>query len=97
MFGFLKKKEEPADAPEEKKVSWAERLKAGLAKTRSALNTPLGELFSRARIDDELLEDLETTLLQADCGVDATQWLLDELKARVKRDKLESPPSCGRR
>ncbi|MDP2794113.1 MAG: signal recognition particle-docking protein FtsY [Sulfurisoma sp.] len=91
MFGFLKNKEEPAVAPEEKKPSWAERLKAGLAKTRSTLNAPLGELFSRARIDDDLLEELETTLLMADCGVEATQWLLDELKARVKREKIESP------
>jgi fused signal recognition particle receptor len=90
MFGFLKKGEASA-APEEKKLSWAERLKVGLAKTRAALNTPLGELFSRARIDDELLEDLESTLLQADCGIEATQWLLDELKARVKREKIESP------
>ncbi len=90
MFGFLKKGEASA-APEEKKPSWAERLKVGLAKTRAALNTPLGELFSRARIDDELLEDLESTLLQADCGIEATQWLLDELKARVKREKIESP------
>ena len=87
MFGFLKKNEAP-DAP---KTSWAERLKAGLARTRATLNTPLGELFSRARIDDELLEELESTLLMADCGVDATHWLLDELKARVKKEKIESP------
>ena len=51
MFGFLKK----GEAAEEKQASWTDRLKAGLAKTRSALNTPLGELFSRGRIDDELL------------------------------------------
>jgi fused signal recognition particle receptor len=62
-----------------------------LARTRAALTTPLGELFSRSRIDAELLEDLETTLLTADCGVDATQWLLDELKASVKKNQLESP------
>jgi fused signal recognition particle receptor len=90
MFGFLKKKDDaPAEAPPSR--TWSERLKAGLAKTRSALNTPLGELFSRARIDDELLEELESTLLMADCGIDATTWLLDELKAQVKRDKLETP------
>lgn len=76
----------PAAAP-----GWRERLKAGLARTRAVLATPLGELFSRASIDDELLEDLETTLLMADCGVDATQWLLDELKAAVKKRKLETP------
>ncbi len=69
------------------KPSWKERLKSGLARTRSQLTG----LFSRARIDDELLEELETTLLMADVGVDGAQYLLDELKKRVKRDKLESP------
>jgi len=91
MFGFLKKDqaaEADAAAP---KPSWTERLKAGLARTRATLNTPLGELFSRARIDEDLLEELESTLLMADCGVEATQWLLDELRARVKKEKIESP------
>jgi fused signal recognition particle receptor len=94
MFGFLKTKDDPAapasvtTAP---RASWSERLKAGLSRTRDTLNTPLTELFSRAKIDDELLDDLETTLLMADCGVDATHWLLAELKAAVKRDKLETP------
>jgi fused signal recognition particle receptor len=93
MFGFLKKKDDaPAvAAAESDKPSWRERLKAGLTKTRSTLNTPLSELFSRGKIDDELLEDLESTLLLADCGIEATQWLLTELKARVKRDKIEDP------
>ena len=92
MFGFLKKDAPEKDDPSRKAAaspSWRERLKAGLSKTRATLNTPLGELFSRGKIDDELLEELESTLLMADCGIDATQWLLDELKARVKRDKLE--------
>lgn len=90
MFGFLKKDSPPdAQATAASTPSWGERLKAGLAKTRATLNTPLGELFSRGKIDDELLEELESLLLMADCGIDATQWLLDELKARVKRDKLE--------
>jgi fused signal recognition particle receptor len=94
MFGFLKTKDDPAapapiaSAP---RASWSERLKSGLSRTRDTLNTPLTELFSRAKIDNELLDDLETTLLMADCGVDATHWLLAELKAVVKRDKLETP------
>jgi len=88
MFGFLKKDQVASDAP---KPSWTERLKAGLSRTRATLNTPLGELFSRAKIDDELLEELESTLLMADCGVEATQWLLDELRAKVKKEKIESP------
>lgn len=95
MFGFLKTKDEPATKaavnPAPPSTSWGERLKAGLSRTRDTLNTPLTELFSRARIDDELLEDLESILLMADCGVEATLWLLAELKATVKRDKLETP------
>jgi fused signal recognition particle receptor len=87
MFGFLKKNEAPAV----QKPSWTERLKAGLARTRATLNTPLGDLFARGRIDDELLEELESTLLMADCGIDATQWLLDELRVRVKKERIESP------
>ncbi len=71
----------------EKKPSWKDRLKSGLARTRSQLSG----IFSRAKIDDELLEELETTLLMADVGVDGSQYLLDELKKRVKRDKLETP------
>ena len=95
MFGFLKTKDDPAApaavTPTAPRASWGERLKAGLSRTRDTLNTPLTELFSRSKIDDELLEDLETTLLMADCGIEATQWLLAELKATVKRDKLETP------
>lgn len=81
MFGFLKK----SDAPAEPRPSWTERLKAGLTRTRAQL----GGLFGR-RIDEEMLEELETTLLMADVGVEATQYLLDELKAAVRRDKLET-------
>ncbi|MCF8198290.1 MAG: signal recognition particle-docking protein FtsY [Sulfuritalea sp.] len=94
MFGFLKNKSDPSDQVTEQQAprpAWGERLKAGLSRTRDTLNTPLTELFSRARIDGELLDELEMTLLMADCGVEATQWLLAELKASVKRDKLETP------
>jgi fused signal recognition particle receptor len=86
MFGFLKK----SDAPPEDRPSWTERLKAGLSRTRAQFGGQIAGLFRRGRIDDEMLEELETTLLMADVGVAATRFLLDELKARVKRDKLES-------
>jgi fused signal recognition particle receptor len=94
MFGFLKKNQDAAPAAEtnaEPKRSWTERLKAGLARTRATLNTPLGALFARGKIDDELLEELESTLLMADCGVEATHWLLAELRAKVKKEKIEAP------
>lgn len=79
----------PADivaavTPVEQKQSWVARLKAGLSKTSSSLTT----LFVGAKIDDELYEELESALLMADAGVDATQFLLDELKRKVKNEKL---------
>ncbi|MBD5800632.1 Signal recognition particle receptor FtsY [Azoarcus sp. Aa7] len=72
------------------KRSWADRLKAGLSRTRQQIGGGLASLFGRRKIDEELLEELEATLLMADCGVDATQHLLDELRKRWKRDKLET-------
>jgi fused signal recognition particle receptor len=86
MFGFLKKSDTP-DAP---RPSWTERLKAGLSRTRAQLGGQLTGLFGRGRIDDEMLEELESTLLMADVGVEATQYLLEELKAAVRREKLET-------
>jgi len=75
----------PAPAPEpEQKRSWLSRLKAGLAKTSSNLTT----LFIGARIDDDLYEELESALLTSDAGVEATQFLLDALKKKVKEEKL---------
>lgn len=70
--------------------SWAERLKAGLSRTRQQLGGGLANLFGLRKIDEDLLEELENTLLMADCGVEATQFLLDELRRRWKRDRLET-------
>lgn len=64
--------------------SWLTRLKSGLSKTSSNLTT----LFVGARIDDDLYEELESALLMADAGVDATAFLLAQLKRRVRDDKL---------
>jgi fused signal recognition particle receptor len=77
----------PAAAP---KKSWTERLKAGLARTRQQLGGGLASLFGLRKIDEDLLEELESTLLMADCGVDATQHLIDDLRRRWKRDRLET-------
>jgi fused signal recognition particle receptor len=67
-------------------LSWTARLKAGLARTRDVLNTPVSELFTRKRVDEALYEELETALLQADCGVAATQRLLDAVRNRKPQD-----------
>ncbi|HEY6774620.1 MAG TPA: signal recognition particle-docking protein FtsY [Oxalicibacterium sp.] len=74
----------PAETPVEQKRSWMARLKAGLSKTSSNLST----LFVGAKIDDDLYDELETALLMSDAGVEATQFLLDALKRKVKNERL---------
>ena len=67
-------------------TSWAARLKAGLARTRDVLNTPVSELFTRRKIDEALYEELETALLQADCGVEASRALIGEIRKKKVAD-----------
>jgi len=82
MFSFLKK-----NTPDKTTAarSWVERLKSGLART----GNQLADLFSRGgKIDDELYEELETILITADVGMDATGALLADLRRHVKEHKL---------
>jgi fused signal recognition particle receptor len=69
-------------------LSWTERLKRGLSKTRSQLGNQLASLFSGGKIDEEVYEELETILLTSDVGIAATQTLLDDIRTRVKRQSL---------
>src|SRR4029077_16943592 len=70
-------------------LSWAARLKTSLARTREVLNTPVSELFTSRRVDESLFEDLETALLQADCGVAATEWLISTLREKARKQNIE--------
>ena len=73
----------------EEKLSFSQRLKHGLSKTRGMLGGQLNSLFGGGKIDADTYEELETILLTSDIGVAATQRLLDNLKKRVKRENLE--------
>jgi fused signal recognition particle receptor len=65
------------------------RLRGGLAKTRSQLAAGIGTLLlGKKAIDDEVLEELEGSLLRADVGVTATQHIMDALAQRVARKQL---------
>ena len=74
---------EPQPAPA--RASWMARLKQGLSKTRGNL----AGLFSGARIDEALYEELETALLMSDAGVETTQYLLESLRQKVRRERIE--------
>jgi fused signal recognition particle receptor len=88
MFSFLKRdKDEPAAADE--REGWSARLKRGLAATRARLGGQLAAVFGAGRqVDEALFEELETVLLGCDVGVDATRFLLEQTRARVRREGL---------
>jgi fused signal recognition particle receptor len=69
-------------------ANWTARMRAGLSRTRDNLGKRVSGLFGGGRIDENLYEELETILLTADAGVNATNWLLDELRRKVKRNNL---------
>ena len=82
--------EAAADVPvqgESSRRTWLVRLREGLRKTGSSITT----VFTGARIDDALYEELEAALLMADAGVKATDFLLAELKRRVKAAGATEP------
>lgn len=70
----------PAPAPAPERSGWLNRLKTGLRKT----GTSIQAAFVNAQIDEDLYEELESALLMADAGVKATEYLLDDLRRRVK-------------
>ncbi len=76
----------PTTAPSERS-GWLARLAQGLRKTGSSIT----QVFTGTRIDDALYEDLESALLMADAGVSATEFLLADLKQRVKDAKATDP------
>jgi len=96
MFAFFKKKAVADAVVPQAAVSlpeaavrkpWLDRLRAGLRKTGSSI----AQVFTGARIDDTLYEELEGALLMADAGVKATAFLLADLKRRVKEQAATEP------
>jgi fused signal recognition particle receptor len=65
------------------------RLKARLSRSTAKLSDELRSLFRGRKIDAELLEDLETRLITADVGAEATQQILEDLRGRVARHELD--------
>ncbi|MHC8302893.1 signal recognition particle-docking protein FtsY [Pseudomonas sp. ZS1P83] len=79
---------EPART-EETKAGFFARLKQGLSKTSASIGEGMASLFlGRKIIDDELLEDIETRLLTADVGVEATSVIIQHLTQKVARKEL---------
>jgi fused signal recognition particle receptor len=80
---------EPVKPTEEKRLGFFERLKQGLSKTSSSIGEGMASLFlGKKIIDDDLLEEIETRLLTADVGVEATSSIVQNLTKRVARKEL---------
>lgn len=92
MFGFGKNKSDGAAAESQqpdKQGGMFARLKNVLTRTRSSLTEGLANLvLGKKEIDAEVLEELETQLLLADVGVDATRSIVNDLAARAQRKQL---------
>jgi fused signal recognition particle receptor len=96
MFSFFKKKAAVAPVVETvpealpataSRQPWLARLRSGLRNTGSSI----AQVFTGTQIDDALYEELEAALLMADTGVRATEFLLTDLKRRVKAKQVTEP------
>lgn len=89
----VEKKEEKDEIKEvEKKKGFFDKLKKGLTKTRDNFSNKIdGIIKSYKKIDEELFEDLEEVLVTADVGINTTMKLIDNLRDRVKKEKVSDP------
>lgn len=80
--------------PKEEKKSgffgFADKIKKGLTRTREKLTAELTTLFTGKKIDEALFEELETILLTSDVGISATTYLLDSIRASIKKNNIEN-------
>lgn len=71
------------------------KLKEGLTKTRDNIVSGIDSVFSGfSSIDDDFYDELEETLIMGDIGVVATEEILDDLKIKVKENKIKNPADC---
>ena len=81
---------ETSEPPEtEPKLGWAARLKQGLTKSRDKMAKSLAGVFGGGQIDEDLYEELETVLITSDMGMEATEYLMKDVRDRVSLKGLK--------
>lgn len=79
------------------KKGFFKRLVSGLAKTRNSIASGIDSIFSSfTTIDEEFYEELEEVLVMADIGVHATTEILEQLRKKVKEEKIKDVTECKR-
>jgi fused signal recognition particle receptor len=82
--------QQTVETPKEEKKGFFSRLKEGLNKTRANLTAGLAKIgLGKRKVDDELLEEVETLLLLADVGVEATKAIMADLQKRAAKSQLD--------
>ncbi|WP_323175690.1 signal recognition particle-docking protein FtsY [Neisseria cinerea] len=81
--------QEAVETTEEPKLSWAARLKQGLTKSRDKMAKSLAGVFGGGQIDEDLYEELETVLITSDMGMEATEYLMKDVRDRVSLKGLK--------
>ena len=72
-------------------MGFFDKLKKGLGKTKSSIDEKINNVFSSFRkVDEELLEQLEEVLIMSDIGVETSLKIIDELRTKIKREKIEN-------
>lgn len=72
-------------------MAFFDKLKQGLDKTKSSIDKKINNVFSVFRkVDEELLEELEEVLVMSDIGVETSVKIIDELRNRIKKEKIEN-------
>ena len=70
-------------------MGFFDKLKKGLGKTKNSIDEKINNVFSVFRkVDEELLEELEEVLIMSDIGVDTSVKIIDELRTKIKREKI---------
>lgn len=72
-------------------MGFFDKLKSGLNKTKASFNEKINDVFSNFRkVDEEMLEELEEILIMSDIGVDTSAKIIDELRSKIKKEKIQS-------
>ena len=86
----LAKSGRTAEDVSEEEISWLTKLRQGLGKTRIGLVNQLKSIVGKGPLNDDAVMEIESLLLQADVGIEATDYIIETLQAKLKEEVL--PP-----
>ena len=78
-------------------MGFFDKLKTGLNKTKQSINEKINDVFSNFRkVDEEFLEELEEILIMSDIGIETLTQIIDKLRERMKKEKIEDEEEVKR-